>query len=101
MAAYLRPKTAWLLVAASVLFAALLLYTLFVGYMPAKQRVGRLEAELREIYRREAELQTQLARQSERLGPREQEVRALRAERDALARRVEGLERELAAARRR
>lgn len=75
-----RPKTAWLLVAASALFAALLAYTLFAGYLPAKQRIERLEAELRAVYQREAQLQT---------------------ERDALTRRVETLERELAAARRR
>lgn len=89
----------WLLVAASVLFAALLAYVLFAGYLPAKQRVTRLEAELKQVYAREAQLQTRLAQFDQRAALREQQASALRAERDALAKRVEDLERELAAAR--
>lgn len=94
-----RRKTPWLLVAASVLFAALLAYVLFAGYLPAKQRVARLEAELKQVYAREAQLQTRLAQVDQRSALRDQQVNALRAERDALARRLEDLERELAAAR--
>ena len=48
----------WLLVASSVLLALLLAYTLFAGYLPAKRRVAGLERELRDLYAREAELQT-------------------------------------------
>ena len=73
----------WLLVAASVLLAVLLAYTLFGGYLPAKRRVVDLEQELRQLYAREAELQ----------------LIAIIAERDALARRLEDVERQLAAAR--
>lgn len=94
-----RRKTPWLLVAASVLFAALLAYVLFAGYLPAKQRVTRLEAELKQVYAREAQLQTRLAQIDQRSSLRDQQVNALRAERDALAKRLEDLERELAAAR--
>jgi septal ring factor EnvC (AmiA/AmiB activator) len=94
-----RRRTPWLLVAASLVFAALLAYVLFAGYLPAKQRVASLEAELKQVYAREAQLQTRLAQGDQRSTLREQQLNALRAERDALSRRVEDLERELAAAR--
>jgi septal ring factor EnvC (AmiA/AmiB activator) len=89
----------WLLVAASVLLAVLLAYTLFGGYLPAKRRVADLERELRQLYAREAELQTKVARNEQRQGIREQQLIAIGAERDALARRLEDVERQLAAAR--
>lgn len=91
-----RPRLPWLLVVASVLLALLLAYTLFVGYLPAKQRVARLERELRDLYGREAELQTRLAHADDL---RDRQLAALTEERDALARRLEELERQLAAAR--
>jgi len=93
-----RVSTPWLLVVASLLLAVLLLYVLFAGYLPARQRVARLEAELRDVYRREAELQTRLAQQEQRHALREQQLVALTAERDALVKRLEDLERELSAA---
>jgi septal ring factor EnvC (AmiA/AmiB activator) len=98
-----QPRAAqpWFLVAASTLLIAVVLYVMFVGWLPAKQRVARLEAELKDVYAREAALQTRLAQQEQRSGLREQQANALRAERDALARRIEDLERELAAARQR
>jgi len=94
-----RPGTtlSWMLVTASLLFAVLLLYVLFVGYLPAKRRVVGLELELKELYAREAELQTRAQQQA----LRERQLAALSAERDALVKRLEALERELAAARRR
>ncbi|MGH7388264.1 MAG: hypothetical protein ACREM3_02240 [Candidatus Rokuibacteriota bacterium] len=73
-----------MLVASSVLFLALLLYVLFVSYLPAKQRVGRLETELKEVQARQARSA--------------QQVDALRAERETLSRRVEELEKQLAEA---
>jgi len=94
-----RAGLPWLLVAASVLLAALLAYTLFGGYLPAKRRAASLEHELRTLYAREAELQTRVARNERRDAVREQQLRAVSAERDALARRLEELERQLAAAR--
>src|SRR5437763_928074 len=60
-----------MLVAASVLLAALLLYVLFVGYLPAKHKVGGLEQELKTLYRREAEIQTKLTQQDHRYALRE------------------------------
>ena len=84
----------WLLVIASVVLAALLGYTLFVGYLPAKQRIAGLERELREVYTREADLDTRQAQ-------RDRQLQALMAERDALAQRIVELERDLAAARNR
>jgi len=90
-------KLSWTLVAASVLFAVLLLYVMFVGYLPAKRRMAGLELELKELYQHEAELQTKIQAQA----VRERQLATLSAERDALAKRVEALERELAAARRR
>lgn len=86
------PRLPWLLVAASLMLAVLLGYTLLALYAPAKQRIAGLERELRDVYAREAELDTRHAQ-------RERELQAAAAERDALARRVEELERELAAIR--
>jgi septal ring factor EnvC (AmiA/AmiB activator) len=82
-----------------VLLTLLLAYTLFGGYLPAKQRVASLERELRQLYQREAELQTRLAQNEQRYAVREQQLIAVSAERDALARRLEEVERQLAAAR--
>jgi len=84
---------------ASVLLAGLLAYTLFAGYLPAKQRIVKLEREMKDLYAREAELQTRLAQNEQRYGLRERQLSAVAAERDALARRLEDLERELAASR--
>ena len=78
-----------------MLFAVLLLYVMFVDYLPAKQRVTDLEHELKALYEREAELQTKLHQQEERHALRERELAALSAERDALVKRLEELEHEL------
>ena len=94
-----RTRLPWLLVAGSIFLALLLAYTLFGAYLPAKRRVASLERELREVYAREAELQTKVARNEQAHGLREQQLLAVTGERDALARRMEELERELAIAR--
>jgi septal ring factor EnvC (AmiA/AmiB activator) len=94
-----RARLPWVLVAAGVLLILLLAYTLFAGYLPAKQRVASLELELRQLYQREVELQTRLAQNEQRHAVREQQLIAVSAERDALARRLEEVERQLAAAR--
>lgn len=99
MANVTRAKLPWTLVAASLLLFALLLYVMLASYLPAKQRIAGLESELKEVYAREAALQNRLATQDLR-GGRDQQVSALRAERDALARRIQDLERELTAVRR-
>ena len=90
-----------MLVASSVIFAALLLYVLFAGYLPAKQRIAGLEQELKVLYAREAELETRLSRQNQGHTLRDRQLTALSAERDALVKRLEDLERQLAAERRR
>ena len=89
----------WFLVAASVVLLLLVLYVLFVGYVPSKQRVAGLEAELKDLYKREAELQTRIAQQDQRYTLRERQISALTSERDTLIRRLEELEKLLAAAR--
>lgn len=96
-----RPNTKipWFLVAASVVLLLLVLYVLFVGYLPAKQRVVSLEAELKDLYKREADLQTRIAQQDQRYALRERQISALTTERDTLIRRLEELEKLLAAAR--
>ena len=94
-----RATFPWFLVAASVLLAVLLGYTLFGAYLPAKQRIARLERELKDLYAREAELQTKVAQNEQRGALRDRQLTAATAERDAIARRLEDLERELAAAR--
>ena len=77
----------------------MLAYTRFAGWLPAKQRMTRLEVEMKQVYAREATRQTKLAQQEQGAALREQQLSVLRTERDVLARRVEDLERELAAAR--
>jgi septal ring factor EnvC (AmiA/AmiB activator) len=89
----------WFLVAASVVLLLLVLYVLFVGYVPSKQRVAGLEAELKDLYKREAELQTRIAQQDQRYALRERQISALTSERDTLIRRLEELEKLLSAAR--
>ena len=84
-----------MLVAGSALLALLLFYVLFAAYLPAKQRTARLEAELKDVYAREATLQNRLAQQEQRSALRDQQMMALVAEREALARRLENLQREL------
>lgn len=85
-----------MLVAASVLLLAITLYLFFVAYLPAKHRLALLEAELKQVYAREATLQSRLAQQEKTYALREQQTTALSAERDALAKRIDELERELA-----
>jgi septal ring factor EnvC (AmiA/AmiB activator) len=89
----------WFLVVASIVLLLLVLYVLFVGYLPSKQRVAGLEAELKDLYKREAELQTRIAQQDQRYALRERQISALTTERDTLIRRLEELEKLLAAAR--
>ena len=101
-----RAAVPWFLVAASVLFAALMLYVLFAGFLPAKHRARHLEAELKTLYAQEARLHEKLAQIDQHQAQREQHVKTLRAETAngvrhiVLARRVEQLERRLAAGRR-
>ena len=87
-----RPAVPWLIVAASVLFAGLTLYVLFAGFLPAQHRAMLLEEELKALYTKEAQLHGTLAQVEERLAQREQQIQLLRAERDALARRLEQLD---------
>ena len=93
-----RATLPWFLVAASVLLAVILGYTLFGGYLPAKQRIARLERELKDLYAREADLQTKVAQNEQRGAIRDRELAAAAEERDAMARRLEDLRRQLAAA---
>jgi septal ring factor EnvC (AmiA/AmiB activator) len=86
----------WTLVAASVLLVVIVLYLLFGGYLPARQRIVQLEAELREVYAREAQLQTRLQREDHGRTVREQQLAAFAVERAALGKRLEELEAELA-----
>ena len=85
-----------MLVAASVLLLVITLYLFFGAYLPAKQRLARLEQELKQVYAREAQLQTKLAQQDKLHALRAQQVTAVTGERDALARRIEELEKEIA-----
>ena len=93
-----RAHIPWLLVAGSALLLVLILYILFGVYVPTKRRVALLEAELRQVYEREAELQTRLVQQEQAAASRE---KALMNERDELVRRADDLQRQLAGPRRR
>jgi cell division protein FtsB len=95
----LRAGIPWLLVAGSVLLVVLFFYVVFGAYLPAKRRVAGLEAELKSLYARETALQTQLAQHEQRERLRDRQMAALAAERDALARRLQDVERELTALR--
>jgi type II secretory pathway component PulM len=95
-----RVRMPWLLVAGSALLLLILFYLLFAAYLPARQRIASLEAELKDLYGREAALQNQLAQQERRHALRDQQMTALVAEREALARRLEDVQRELAGRRR-
>ena len=85
----------WFLVAASLVLLLLVLYVLFVGYLPSRQRVAGLEAELKDLYKREAELQSKIAQQEQRSLLRDRQISQLTGERDALIRRLEELEKQL------
>jgi len=89
----------WFLVLANVVLLLLVLYVLFVGYLPCKQRVAGLESELKDLYKREAELQTRIAHHDQRYSLRDRQISALTSERDTLIRRLEELEKLLAAVR--
>ncbi len=93
-----RATISWLLVASSVLLLALVLYLLFAAYLPTKKRIVQLETELRDLYTREAQLQTRMVRETDRAAARDQQLAAFTKEREALTKRVDELERELAAA---
>lgn len=89
-------RAPWLLVAGSALLLLIVLYLLFGAYLPAKQRIASLEAELKDVYAREAALQNTLAQQERRHSLRDQQMTGLVTEREALARRLEDLQREIA-----
>jgi septal ring factor EnvC (AmiA/AmiB activator) len=96
-----RARLPWALVAASILLAVILVYTLLAAYLPAKRRVANLEKELRGLYMQEAELHTRVAQNENRQSLRDQQLIAVTRERDALARRLQELEREIESMRRR
>jgi type II secretory pathway component PulM len=85
-----RVAIPWLLVAGSAILVVVILYVLFGAYLPARHRIALLEAELHQVYLREAELQTKLAAQEQQARLRE---KAITAERDELARRLERAQR--------
>ncbi len=95
-----RPQLPWMLVAASVLLLAIVLYLFFGAYLPAKKQMARLDAELKQVYARETQLQTKLDQQEKTYALREQQLNAVTAERDALAKRIEELEKQLGPKRR-
>lgn len=82
------------------MLAGLLFYLMFAAYIPLKHRATRLEVELRDVYRREADLQTALTREEKRYSQRDRQAAALSRERNDLARRIETLERQIQATRR-
>ena len=93
-------KTPWTLVGACVLLLGLVGYLLFGAYMPSKQHIAQLEAEIRDVSAREALLRSQIGQQGKEHALREQQLAAVTAERDALTKRMEELEAELSAAKR-
>jgi len=85
----------WMLIAAALVLLIMLAYVLVGAYLPSRQRMAGLEIELKDLYQKEAELQTQLAQALQKSTMLQQQVGALAAERDALLRRTRELEQEL------
>ena len=85
----------WMLIAAALVLLIMLAYVLLGAYLPSRQRMAGLEIELKDLYQKEAELQTQLAQALQKSTMLQQQVGALAAERDALLRRTRELEQEL------
>jgi septal ring factor EnvC (AmiA/AmiB activator) len=88
------PKLSWPLITVSG-GLLLVVLALLAAYLPATQHIARLETELRQLYLREAQLQTKLAQQERRQTVSDQQIAALAAERTALTRRLHELEQEL------
>jgi hypothetical protein len=86
------PGRPWLLIAAALVLAALLTYVVLGAYLPSRQRMARLEAEIRDAYQKEAQAQTDLAQALQREATLQQQINALTAERDALLKRARDLE---------
>src|SRR2546430_17738101 len=82
----------WMLIAAALVLLSMLAYVLVGAYLPSRQRMAGLEIELKDLYQKEAELQTQLAQALQKSTMLQQQVGALAAERDALLRRTRELE---------
>ena len=82
----------WLLIASALVLVVTLIYVLLGAYLPSRQRLADLEAELEGVYQKEAELQTQLAQALSKTAVLQQQITALSAERDALVRRARELE---------
>src|SRR5574337_1391875 len=91
----------WLLIAAALVLAGVLAYVLLGAYIPSRHRMAGLEAEIKEVYQKEADLQTQLARSLQRNELLQQQLAALAAERAGLVRLTQELEQELAALKKR
>ncbi len=85
----------WMLIAAALVLLIMLAYVLVGAYLPSRQRMAGLEIELKDVYQKEAELQTQLAQSLQKSTVLQQQIGALAAERDALLRRTRELEQEL------
>jgi hypothetical protein len=84
-----------MLIAAALVLLIMLAYVLVGAYLPSRQRMAGLEIELKDVYQKEAELQTQLAQSLQKSTVLQQQIGALAAERDALLRRTRELEQEL------
>jgi chromosome segregation ATPase len=84
-----------MLIAAALVLLIMLAYVLVGAYLPSRQRMAGLELELKDVYQKEAELQTQLAQSLQKSTVLQQQIGALAAERDALLRRTRELEQEL------
>jgi hypothetical protein len=90
----------WLLVVGGAMLAVLLAYVLFAGYVPAKQHITRLEAELKDVYTREAALQKRVADLEDLLVLRDKQIAMLQGLRGGSGRRTEPDERAPARSRR-
>jgi hypothetical protein len=89
------PRRPWFLIGASVVLALLLVYVIVGAYMPSRQHLASLEAEVQAVYRKEADLQGRLEQAQQRTTQLQKELSAITGERDALVLRIRELERAL------
>ncbi len=101
MDAAVPARRPWLLIVATLLMAGVLAYVLLGAYIPSKQRMAGLEAEVKDVYQKEAELQSQLAQALQKNAVLQQQLVALAGERASLVRRTQELEQELTALKKR
>jgi uncharacterized protein HemX len=94
---YAPPRRPWLLIVASLLLAAIAVWTGF-QWKQGKDQEVKLRAEVKQVYLEAEQLRALASQSQQRVSLLEKQVMALSAEREATTKRLEELEAELSAA---